>query len=85
MSEFITAEPRSNAAAIVSISLAILGFVFSLIPFIGWFLLPVWVSAIAIGTLGLLKQYNRGMALFGIGIGLFTFIYKISFLQALFG
>ncbi|TMN21801.1 hypothetical protein [Lentibacillus cibarius] len=85
MSEVIAVEQRSNTAAVVSISLAILGFVFSLIPLFGWLLLPVWILAIVIGIIGLFKQYNRGFAIFGIGIGLFTFIYKFSFLQALFG
>lgn len=81
----IVFEKRSNTAAIVSISLAILGFVFSLIPFLGWFLLPVWIMAIMFGFVGLFKSYRRGLAISGILIGMFTFIYKIVFLQSLFG
>jgi hypothetical protein len=78
-------EKRSNTAAIVSISLAILGFVFSLIPLLGWFLLPVWLMAILFGIIGSFKSYRRGLAISGIVIGLFTFMYKILFLQALIG
>jgi hydrogenase/urease accessory protein HupE len=81
----IIVEKRSNTAAIVSISLAILGFVFSLVPFLGWFLLPIWVMAILFGIVGLFKSYRRGLAISGIAIGLMTFMYKILFLQALFG
>ncbi len=77
-------EKRSNKAATVSISLAILGFVFSLIPFLGWFLVPVWIMAILFGFVGLFKSYKRGLAISGILIGLMTFMYKIVFLQTLF-
>jgi uncharacterized membrane protein len=62
-------EKRSNKAAIVSISLAILGFVFSLIPFLGWFLLPVWIMAILFGIVGLFKSYKRGLAKQNLGDG----------------
>jgi hypothetical protein len=82
---YIIFEKRSNTAAVISISLAILGFVFSLIPFLGWFLLPVWIMAIMFGMIGSFKSYRRGLAICGIVIGLFTFMYKILFLQALFG
>ncbi|GHI00021.1 hypothetical protein [Neobacillus kokaensis] len=78
-------ERRSNKAAGISITLVILGFVFSLVPFLGWFLLPFWIIAILFGIVGLFNSYRRGLALSGIAIGLFTFIYKIMFLQALFG
>jgi hydrogenase/urease accessory protein HupE len=78
-------EKQSNTAAKISISLAILGFVFSLIPFLGWFLLPVWIMAILFGIVGLFKSYKRGLAISGILIGVMTFMYKIVFLQTLFG
>lgn len=77
-------EKRSNKAAKLSISLAILGFVFSLVPFLGWLLLPVWILAILFGIIGLFKSYRRGLAITGILIGIFTFLYKIVVLQALF-
>jgi hypothetical protein len=85
MTQHLIVEKRTNSAASISIGLAITGFVFSLIPFLGWFLIPVWVLAILFGIIGLFKQYKRGLAITGIAIGIFTFIYKISFLQALFG
>lgn len=85
MTEHIIIEKRTNTAATISVTLAILGFVFSLIPFIGWFLLPVWILSILFGIVGLFKQYKRGMAIAGITLGIFTFIYKIAFLEALFG
>jgi hydrogenase/urease accessory protein HupE len=80
----IILEKQSNAAAKISISLAILGFVFSLIPILGWFLLPVWIMAILFGIVGLFKSYKRGLAISGILIGVMTFMYKIVFIQTLF-
>lgn len=85
MSHHIVLEKKSNTAATVSITLATLGFVFGLIPLFGWLLLPVWLLAIIFGIVGLFKEYKRGMAIAGITMGILTFIYKIYFLQALFG
>lgn len=85
MTHHIVLEKRTNTFATVSIALAILGFVLSLIPILGWFLLPVWILAIIFGVVGLFKQYKRGMAIAGIAIGAFTFFYKIVIIQALFG
>lgn len=85
MSQHIVIEKRSNSAASISIALAIIGFVFSLIPFLGWFLAPVWILSILFGLVGLFRQYKRGYAIAGISIAFLTFVYKIAFLQALFG
>jgi uncharacterized membrane protein YfhO len=85
MTQHLVIEKRTNSAASISIALALIGFVFSLIPFLGWLLAPIWILAILFGVIGLFKQYKRGLAITGIAIGIFTFIYKISFLQALFG
>jgi uncharacterized membrane protein YfhO len=85
VTQHIVIEKRSNSAASISIVLAIIGFVFSLIPFLGWLMIPVWLLAILFGFVGIFRQYKRGLAIAGIAIGLFTFVYKISFLQALFG
>ena len=78
-------EKQSNTAAKVSIFLAIIGFVLSLIPILGWILLPVWIMAILFGVVGLFKSYRRGLAVSGILIGLFTFMYKVLIIQAIFG
>lgn len=85
MADHIIVEKRTNTAATVSVAFAIFGFVFSLIPLFGWFLLPVWIMAILFGVVGLFKSYKRGMAIAGIAIGIITFVYKVSILQALFG
>ncbi|MEH7336669.1 hypothetical protein V7161_29000 [Neobacillus drentensis] len=82
---YIVIEKQSNKAAKVSISLAIIGFVLSLIPILGWILLPVWIMAILFGIVGLFNSYKRGLAISGILIGLFTFMYKALILQAIFG
>jgi hypothetical protein len=81
----IIIEKRTNSAAKISIALSIIGFVLSLIPFFGWLLMPVWILAILFGVLGLFNPYKRGLAVGGIVIGGLTFVYKIIFLQALFG
>ncbi|RKJ20758.1 hypothetical protein D7X33_45335 [Butyricicoccus sp. 1XD8-22] len=74
-------EKQTNAAAAVSFSNAILGFFLSLIPLVGWLFAPVWVIAILFGMVGLSKNYNRRLAVYGIVIGLFTFAYKIILFQ----
>lgn len=84
-SQHIIIEKHSNTAATVSFLLALIGFVFSLIPILGWISLPLWVLAIIFGIAGLFKKYYRGMAIAGISVGIFTFVYKIVFLQSLFG
>lgn len=84
MKHHIIFEKRTNTAATISLLLALIGFVVSLIPILGWLSLPVWVLAIIFGVVGIFKQYKRWMAITGIIVGIFTFFYKISFLQALF-
>ncbi len=73
----IVMEKQTNAAATVSFSNAILGLILSFIPIIGWIIAPIWVIAILFGMVGLTKNYNRRLAVYGIVIGLFTFAYKI--------
>ena len=85
MPEHIIIENKSNTAARISITLAILGFVLGIIPLIGWLGIPIWILAILFGVVGVFNQYKRGLAIAGIVIGLVTFVFKISFLQFLFG
>lgn len=80
----IIIEKTENTAATASVILAVVGIIISLIPFLGWFSLPLWFLAIIFGFVGLFKEYKRGMAIAGIIIGLFTIFYKVSFLQFLF-
>ncbi|BDH63166.1 hypothetical protein MTP04_32960 [Lysinibacillus sp. PLM2] len=75
-------EKETNAAASLSILLAVLGFILSLMPLVGWILAPFfWVLAILFGMVGLHKEVNRGAAILGIAIGLVTFMYKIALMQ----
>jgi thiamine transporter ThiT len=83
-SHHLIVERKSNTAASLSIVFAVIGFILSLIPLLGWFSLPVWILAILFGVIGVFKQYKRGSAISGIVIGLLTFIYKIFFIQVLF-
>ncbi|WP_335871259.1 hypothetical protein [Bacillus sp. 2205SS5-2] len=76
MTQHFIIEKRTNSAASISIVLALIGFVFSLIPLLGWLLVPVWILAILFGVVGLFKQYKRGLAITGIAIGFFTFFIK---------
>lgn len=85
MPEHIIVENRSNTAARISITLAILGFVLGIIPLIGWLGIPIWILAILFGFVGVFNQYKRGLAIAGIVIGFITFVLKISILQLLFG
>jgi hypothetical protein len=83
-SHHIIVEKKSNTAASLSIIFAVIGFILSLIPLLGWFSLPVWILAIIFGVIGVFKQYRRGSAIGGIVIGVLTFVYKIFLIQALF-
>ncbi|ADU28936.1 hypothetical protein [Evansella cellulosilytica] len=75
----IIVEKESNGMAVTALVLGIVGLVIGLIPFIGWFMLPLWFLAIIFGLIGRTKHYQRGMANAGIILGLIAVIYKFGF------
>jgi uncharacterized membrane protein HdeD (DUF308 family) len=85
MTQHILIEHKTNTAATVAITLSIIGFIFSLIPFFGWLLLPVWILAILFGIVASFNPYKRGTAITATVIGVLTIIYKFAIIEALFG
>jgi len=68
-----------NGMATASLVLGIIGLVIGIIPFIGWFALPLWILAIIFGIIGAKKQVKKGLAISGIILGSFTVAYKFGF------
>ncbi|MFC7395555.1 hypothetical protein [Scopulibacillus cellulosilyticus] len=85
MTHHIAIEKNTNTYATVSITLALIGFAFGLIPVFGWLMFRIWMLAIFYGAVGLFKPYKRGLATAGIVVGALTLIYKIAFFHALIG
>ncbi|WP_205647116.1 DUF4190 domain-containing protein [Bacillus cereus] len=75
----IIIQNNTNSAATAAFVLGIIGLVIGFIPYIGWFMAPVWVLAIVLGLIGMRKQYKRGMSLAGLIFGLLGAAYKIGF------
>lgn len=75
----IFVQNETNGAAVTSLVLGITGAVIGFIPYIGWFMAPVWLLAIVFGIVGMRKKYKRGMAITGTIFGFFGALYKIGF------
>lgn len=68
-----------NGMATASLVIGIIGLVMGIIPFLGWFFMPLWILAVVFGGLGMKKEEKRGLAITGLVLGLGTFAYKIGF------
>lgn len=77
--ETIYIQTESNGAATTSLVLGIIGFIMGLIPYIGWFMAPVWLLAVIFGLVGMRKKYKRGTAIIGFIFGLLGAAYKFGF------
>ncbi|MGN5650333.1 hypothetical protein [Bacillus sp. Brlt_9] len=75
----IVIHNETNTAATASFVLGLIGLIIGFIPYIGWFMAPVWFLAIIFGLIGMRKQYKRGTSLAGLILGLLGAGYKIGF------
>jgi hypothetical protein len=72
-------QTNSNGLATASLVLGIVGLVIGLIPFLGWFMFPVWILAIVFGIIGRKQSFKRTSATVGMILGIITLIYKFGF------
>ncbi|WP_170956637.1 DUF4190 domain-containing protein [Bacillus cereus] len=72
-------QNEANGSAVASFILGLIGFIVGFIPYIGWFMAPVWLLAIILGVIGMRKKYKRKMAVTGFILGLLGAIYKVGF------
>ena len=79
MDEYFDEPFPKNGFAMPAMILGIIGFVIGIIPFIGWFAVPLSLMAIVFGFLGLSGYTNRGQAITGIVLGFVLIIWKIGF------
>lgn len=77
--ETIIIQNQSNGAATTALVLGIIGFIVGLIPYLGWFMAPVWLLAVIFGLIGMRKKYKRGTAIIGLIFGILGAAYKIGF------
>lgn len=77
--KIIIQREDTNAIATAALVLGIIGLVIGIIPFIGWFMLPLWILAIVFGYLGRKKTIKQGLATTGMVLGIITFVYKFGF------
>lgn len=75
----IVIHNETNTAATAAFVLGLIGLVIGFIPYIGWFMAPVWFLAIIFGFIGMRKQYKRGTSIAGLILGLLGAGYKIGF------
>ena len=75
----IIIKTETNSSAITSLVLGIIGVVVGFIPYVGWFMAPVWILAIIFGLIGMRKKHRRGMSIFGAVLGLLGALYKVGF------
>lgn len=75
----IIEKQATNGIATASLLLGLFGAFIVLLPLIGWFALPIPISAIVLGLVGLARRTNRASALIGISLGIAIIIYKITF------
>ena len=75
----IIVQKETNGAAVTALVLGIIGVVIGFIPYIGWFMAPVWLLAIIFGIIGIRKTYKRGMSITGLILGILGATYKIGF------
>ncbi|WP_338449595.1 PASTA domain-containing protein [Niallia oryzisoli] len=78
-SRTILVETKSNGSAVTALVLGIIGVVVGFIPYIGWFMIPVWLLAIIFGFIGMRKKFRRKMAVTGLALGILGAVYKIGF------
>lgn len=72
-------QKETNGAAVTALVLGIIGCVIGFLPYLGWFMAPVWVLAVLFGLIGLRKKYRRGMSVLGLLFGVGGAAYKIGF------
>ena len=80
----IIQQPKSNGLGTAGFVLAILGFIFSWIPVLGWI---IWFLGAVFSFCGVFKA-PRGLAIAGLVIsffGLIILLFAVTFLAALFG
>lgn len=77
--QVVNAMPEQNSFAMPAMILGVIGFVIGIIPFIGWFAIPLSVLAIIFGVLGLRVETNRGQAIAGIILGAALILWKFGF------
>ncbi|WP_176397807.1 hypothetical protein [Bacillus cereus] len=75
----IVIHNETNTAANASFVLGLIGLIIGFIPYIGWFMAPVWFLAIIFGLIGMRKHYKRGTSIAGLILGLLGAGYKIGF------
>jgi hypothetical protein len=75
----IITKPEGNGLATASLVLGIIGLLSGIIPFIGWFFLPLWILAIVFGAIGMKKEIKTGQAKAGLILGIITIAYKVGF------
>ncbi|MEH7584171.1 hypothetical protein V7170_20120 [Priestia megaterium] len=72
-------QKETNGAAVTALVLGIIGCVIGFLPYLGWFMAPVWALAVLFGLIGLRKKYRRGMSVLGLLFGVGGAAYKIGF------
>ncbi|KRG11138.1 hypothetical protein [Lederbergia galactosidilytica] len=77
--KIIIQKEESNGLATAAMVLGIIGIILGVIPFVGWFMLPLWLLAIIFGFIGMRNPIKKGFAITGIILGTLTFVYKIGF------
>ncbi|GIN59038.1 hypothetical protein [Lederbergia ruris] len=77
--KIIIQKEETNGLATAAMVLGIIGIILGVIPFIGWFTLPLWLLAIIFGFIGMRNPVKKGFAITGIILGTLTFVYKIGF------
>ncbi|WP_246238187.1 hypothetical protein [Alkalicoccus luteus] len=75
----IVEKEDTNGMATAALVLGIIGLVIGIVPFIGWFVMPLWILAVVFGIIGMQKEIKKGMALTGVILGGITILYKIGF------
>ena len=75
----VIVQKETNGSAVTSLVLGIIGVVVGFLPYIGWFMAPVWLLAIIFGIIGIRKPYKRGMSITGLILGILGAAYKIGF------
>lgn len=72
-------QQEENGLATSAMVLGIIGFVIGIIPFIGWFAVPLSILAVIFGVLGMRKKTKRGQAIAGLSLGAALLAWKIGF------
>lgn len=75
----IIEKADSNGMATAALVMGIVGLVIGIIPFIGWFMFPLWILAIIFGFIGRQNPIKKGFATTGLILGSITIGYKFGF------